>query len=128
MFCVSNWAICTLIEGKGTMKDILATTAYSLIPYILTQAIAVLLTNVLVPSEGVFITIITTIGLIWTAGILILGMLTIHEFSLAKTIWSLLLTILGMVAMILLAILLYSLMKQMFGFFVSVYKEISFRN
>ena len=127
MFCVANWAICTLIEGKGTMKDILATTAYSLIPYIATQGIAVILTNFLTPSESVFITIITTIGLIWTAAILILGMLTIHEFSLAKTIWSLILTILGMIAMVLLAILLYSLMKQMFSFFISIYKEVSFR-
>lgn len=127
MFCVSNWAICTLIEGKGTMKDIFATTAYSLIPYIITQGIAVVLTNVLVPTENVFIVIITTIGILWTAAILILGMLTIHEFSVAKTIISLLLTILGMIAMVLLAILLYSLMKQMFSFFISIYKEISFR-
>lgn len=127
MFCVSNWAICTLIEGKGTMKDIFATTAYSLIPYLVTQGIAVILTNVLVPTESVFITIITTIGLLWTAAVLILGMLTIHEFTVGKTIISLLLTLLGMIAMVLLAILLYSLMKQMFSFFISIYKEISFR-
>lgn len=127
MFCISNWAICTLIDGKGTMKDIFATTAYSLIPYIITKGIAIVLTNVLVPTESVFITIITTIGLLWTAAVLILGMLTIHEFSLGKTLWSLILTILGMIAMILLAILLYSLMKQMFSFFVSIYKEITFR-
>ena len=127
MFCVSNWAICTLIEGKGTIKDIMATTAYSLIPYLVTQGIAVILTNVLVPTESVFIAIITTIGLLWTGAILILGMLTIHEFSVSKTIIALILTILGMIAMVLLAILLYSLMKQMFSFFVSIYKEISFR-
>ena len=127
MFCVANWGICTLIEGKGTMKDIIATTAYSLIPYVVTLFISTLLTNFLVPQEQVFISIVTIIGLIWTAGVLILGLLTIHDFTLSKTIISILLTILGMVAMVLLAILLYSLMKQMFGFFESVYKEIDFR-
>ena len=127
LFCISNWAICSLMDGKGTFKDICATTAYGLIPYIVTLAMSTILTNFLVPQEQVFIGIVTTIGLIWSAGVLILGLLTIHDFSLGKTIWTILLTLLGMAAIILLAILLFSLMKQMFGFFESVYKEIDFR-
>jgi hypothetical protein len=127
MFCISNWAISTLIEGKGTMRDIFSATAYALIPYIVTLLLKTILTNFLVPQEQVFISIITTIGLIWTAAVMILGILTIHDFTVSKTIGSILLTLLGMVAMVLLAILLYSLMKQMFGFFESVYKEIDFR-
>ena len=127
MFCIANWAICTLFEGKGTIKDIFATTAYSLIPYIVCLAIRVVLTNVLVPSESVFIEIIMTIGIIWSAGVLILGMLTIHDFTVAKTIGALILTLLGIVAIVFLVIMLYSLLKQMFSFFVSLYKEIDFR-
>ncbi len=127
LFCIANWAICTLFEGKGTIKDIFATTAYSLIPYVVSRLIMTILTNFLVPSESVFIGIVSVIGILWTAMVLILGMLTIHDFSLGKTIFTLILTVLGMVAMIFLIILLYSLMKQMFGFFTSVYKEIEFR-
>lgn len=127
LFCISNWSICSLMDGKGTFKDICATTAYALIPYIVTLFMSTVLTNFLVPQEQVFIGIVTTIGLIWTAGVLILGLLTIHDYSLGKTIWTIFLTIAGMAAMILLAILLFSLMKQMFGFFESVYKEIDFR-
>lgn len=127
MFCVCNWAICTLIEGKGTIVDIFATVSYSLIPYLVSLVLKMVLTNFLVPSEQVFISIITTIGLIWTAGILILGLLTIHDFTVSKTLWSIILTLLGMVAMVFLCILLYSLMNQMFSFFESVYKEFTFR-
>lgn len=127
LFCISNWAICSLMDGKGTFKDICSATAYALIPYIVTLFLSTVLTNFLVPQEQVFIGIVTTIGLIWTAGVLVLGLLTIHDFSLGKTLWAIFLTIAGMAAMILLAILLFSLMKQMFGFVESVYKEIDFR-
>ena len=126
-FVISNWFISILLEGKGTARDIIATTAYSLIPYLITQGIKIILTNVLVPSEIVFIQIITVIGIVWTVAVLFLGMMTIHEFSVGKTIWSLLLTLLGMVVIVFLLILLYSLLQQLVNFISSVYKEIIFR-
>lgn len=127
LFVVANWAICTLLDGKGTFRDIVSTTAYSLIPYLVSQVIKIPLTNVLVPAESVFIQIITVIGVLWSAALLIVGMLTIHEFSFGKTVWTLILTLLGMFAMVFLAVLLYSLMRQVFSFVTSVYKEIQFR-
>ena len=127
LFVVANWAVCTLLDGKGTFKDIISTAAYSLIPYLVTQIIKIPLTNVLVPSESVFIELITIIGLLWSIALLLVGMLTIHEFSFGKTVWSLILTLAGMVAMVFLAVLLFSLMRQVYSFVASVWKEIEFR-
>ena len=126
-FVISNWFMSVLLEGKGTAKDIIATTAYSLIPYLITQAIAVVLTNVLIPSESVFIQIITAIGFLWTGAVLFLGLMTIHEYSVGKTIWSIALTILGIVIIVFLIILLYSLLQQLINFISSIYKELVFR-
>ena len=116
-----------MIDGKGTLRDITSTTAYSLIPYIVTRIIMVIMTNILVPAESVFIQIVSVIGILWTASILILGMLSIHEFSVSKTIFSLVLTVLGIALIIFLAVLIFSLMQQMSNFVISVYKEIIFR-
>lgn len=127
IFVASNWALCTLIEGKGTLKDIVATTAYSLIPFITSQIIAVVLTNVLVPSESVFIEIVIVAGILWSAFVLILGMISIHEFSVSKTVVSLLFTLLGMVIVLFLGVLIFSLMRQIVNFVISVYKEVIFR-
>ncbi len=127
IFVASNWAFCTLIDGKGTLKDIIATTAYSLIPYITTRIIAVILTNVLVPSESVFIEIVTAIGILWSFTVLLLGMLSIHEFSVSKTVFSLLFTLLGMVIILFLGVLIFSLIRQIANFVLSVYKEVIFR-
>lgn len=126
-FVISNWFMSVLLEGKGTAKDIIATVAYSLIPYLVSQAIKIVLTNVLVPSESVFIAIVTAIGLIWTVAIMFLGLMTIHEYSVGKNIWSILLTFVGMIIIVFLVILLYSLLQQLTNFISSVYREIVFR-
>ena len=127
IFVASNWFISILLEGKGNTRDIIAVTAYSLIPYLATQGLKILLTNVLVPSENVFIGIITTLGLLWTAAILFIGLMTIHEYSVGKNILSLLLTAVIMIFIVFLALLLYGLLQQVVNFVLSVYKELSFR-
>ena len=127
VFVAANWFISILLEGKGNIEDIIATAAYSLIPYIITQGIKVILTNFLVPSENVLITIVTTIGILWTAAVLIIGLMTIHEYSVAKNIWSLILTLVIIVFIVFLIILLYGLVEQFTSFISSIYKEISFR-
>lgn len=127
LFALSNWVVAALTDGKGTLKSIIATIAYSLIPYLISKFICVGLTNLLVPSESVFIDIISVIGIIWTASVLFLGLMTIHEYSVGKTIWALLLTILSMIIIVFLMILLYSLMQQLFDFIRSVFMEITYR-
>lgn len=126
-FVVSNWVVAVLLDGKGTARDIIAISAYSMIPYLISQFIKVILTNVLVPKEAVFFEIICIIGLIWTIAVLFVGMMTIHEFTAGKTVWALLLTLLGIVIIVFLIILLFSLAQQLVNFIKSVYKEIIFR-
>lgn len=127
LFVLSNWVVSLLSDGKGSARDIIATVAYSMIPYVISQFIAVLLTNFLVPTESVFIEIVKIIGIIWTLVIMFLGLMTIHEYSVGKTIWSVILTLVGIIIIIFLIILLYSLLQQLIDFIRSVYKEILFR-
>ena len=128
VFVLANWVISIVTDGSGAPRDIAAVTAYSLVPYIVSLFLKTALTNVLVPSEGVFIEIIMIIGLGWSGATLFLGLMTIHEFSVGKTVWSLLLTLLGMVIIVFLIILLYSLVRQLADFIMSVYKEFRFRS
>ena len=63
---VGNWAVCTLLDGEGTMKNICIYSAYSLVPYIVQLFVNVLLSHVLVSDEVVFINVIRLIGVGWT--------------------------------------------------------------
>ena len=63
---VGNWAVCTLLEGEGTMRNICIYSSYALIPYIVSTFINVILSHILVQEELVFFAAVYYIGLIWS--------------------------------------------------------------
>jgi len=123
IFVVSNWCIASFIEGKGTFSHIFCMTAYSLIPYIVTELICIPLSYMLTADEAIFITIIKAIGIIWSAVVIYLGTYAIHQFSAGKTFGSLILTVVGMIIILFVLIMIYTLLQQAFGFVYSLYVE-----
>ena len=92
----NNWLITTLTDGKGTMLWIFCTTGYVLLPYLICQTVALILSHVLIAEEQVFLTKVQIIGLLWSLNtVLLLTFTQLHEFTMNKTISSLLLTVLG---------------------------------
>ena len=128
VFTVANWAICTLMEGKGKPFEILYTVVYSMIPYVLALLIKLPLSQILTSDEGVIISIIMAIGTLWTVMVMFVGLLTIHEYSVGKAIFSIILTLLGMAIIILLLIMFFTLIAQTLAFVQSLIEEYSFRH
>lgn len=125
---VGNWALCTLFDGEGTMKNICVNTAYALVPYIIGQVINVILSNCLLRTESAFITFVSYVTILWTLVLLISGMKTVHQYSIPKTILFMLITILAMVVILILIVLLVSLFQQVYVFVYSIYTELLYRN
>ena len=128
VFVVANWSICTLFEGKGNLKEITCVTAYSLIPYVISIFVSTLLSLVLAESEAVFLSLIITVGLLWSGFLLICGLFTIHEFSISKLLLFLLITVLAMIIIVFIIMVFYSLLQQAVSFIGSLYFELSLRN
>lgn len=127
VFVISNWAVCTIMEGKGKPKEILYTTGYALIPYVVAQLIKMLLTHILTNEEAIIISIITGIGLLWSFVVLFVGLLTIHEYNVGKAAFSVCLTFAGMMVILLLVVMFYTLMGQTLSFMQSIIQEYSLR-
>ncbi len=127
LFVVANWSMCTLLNGKGTFKEIYCAIAYALTPYILSIGISAALSNVLTGSEGVFLTLITAVGTIWSIGIVAFALTTLHEYSFGKMIGSVILTFLAMAVIGFLMALFYTLMLQVWQFITSLVEEIKIR-
>lgn len=125
---VGNWAVCTLFDGEGTMKNICVNTAYALVPYIIGQVINIILSNCLLRTESAFITFVSYVTILWTLVLLISGMKTVHQYSIPKTILFMLITILAMVVILILIVLLVSLFQQVYVFVYSIYTELLYRN
>lgn len=120
---VANWAVCTLIDGKGKLVDIFGMLIYSLLPLILSILLYVLLSRVLCLEEVAFLTLVAVLGWIWTGLLMFTGSMTIHEFSFKKTVLSVILTFLGIAIIIFLAILFVGLVNQVINFVKAIASE-----
>lgn len=126
-FVIGNWAVASLTDGKGTLKQIAAVTAYSLIPFLVSSLIQLMLTQVLTAEETAIITLISAIGIIWSALLMFIGLMQIHQYSTLKNIGSIILTVVSISILALLCILLYTLVCQTVNFFVTIFSELKLR-
>ena len=127
LWCISAWCVTSLMEGQGTMKDIVKAIGYSLIPIMISNFIGVIVSNLIVERETLFYSIITNIGLYWTFGLIFLSVVSIHQYTVTKSIFVTLLSIVGMLVLACLGILLFYLVQQLVGFGIEVFKEFSLR-
>lgn len=123
----ANWSITTLLDGKGKYKDIFMMICYSLLPMIFTRVIAVIYSNVMISEEIAFYTILLSIGTLWTAFLVFVGTITIHEYSLNRAVITVLLTIVSTAVIIFLMLLFFSMIQQLYGFVASLLSEIKYR-
>ena len=124
LWVVANWLVTTLMGGKGKLKEIYVVTCYSLTPIIASRVIYIILSNLLLPTEGSFLGILTTVAIIYTGLILVIGMLRIHDYSFGRFLGTTLLTVFGMAAIIFLMILVGILLQQLGGFVATIAMEL----
>ena len=124
---VGNWALTTLFDGEGTMRNICVNSAYALVPYLIGRVVNIILSNCLLRTESSFLTFVSYLTIVWTVVLLISGMKTVHQYSIPKTLLFMFITILAMVVIIILLVLLVSLFQQVYVFCYSIYTEIMYR-
>lgn len=127
LFILANWSICTLLEGKGRLTEIICTVCYSITPYLMTSLLCIGLSHFLTLEEVGFLSIIRAIGLLWSGLVLFIGLYSIHQYSTSKTLGSVLLTVVGMFIILFLIVLFYTLVTQTLSFGQSIYQEFSLR-
>jgi hypothetical protein len=127
LWCVANWSITTLMDGEGKFKEIFMVTAYALIPIILFQIPLIVFSNIITIQEASFYHLLDFIATIWFVGLLFVGMLTVHQYSIPKTIATMLLTLVVIGIILFIGLLFFSLLQEILTFFSTIYKELSFR-
>lgn len=127
VFCIGNWSVTCLMEGEGRMRDIVTVAGYAMLPITLLLGPATIVSNFITLEEGAFYQILLGAGIGWTAILLLIGVMTIHNYTLLKTLVTLVLTFAAVLIIIFVALLVVDLLNQIYGFFYSIYTEILFR-
>ena len=127
LFAAGNWSVTCLMSGEGRFRDIITAVGYSLIPMIITYVLATVVSQFIASGEEIFYSVIIYFGTAWAAVLLLVGVMTIHNYTLAKTLVTLILTVLSMFVIIFVTLLLADMMNQVAVFFRSIYTELIFR-
>jgi len=128
LWCVVNWGLCTLFEGKGTFKEIVIVTGFALIPQIINSIFFIIASHVLVYSEAAIITGFQAICWIVTIVVLLVELTIIHDYSFFRALGMSLVTIIGMILCAFLIILVFTLFQDVIQFGRSIYTELAYRS
>lgn len=127
LFVVANWAFSELMTGKATFSQICTFTSAALMPYIICGFIRVILSRFLVANEAVFMTVVLVIGVICSFLVLMVAFSVFHEFELGKSLFSFIVTVIGILLIVILVFLLYNLTQNVIDFIKTIFSEILFR-
>lgn len=127
IFVVANWSITSLMDGKGKFKEIFMVIGYAFFPSVILRFLAVFLSNSFTLEEAFFYNGTIVFGYILTFSMIFMGIRSIHEYTLFRTVGTILLTFVSMSVIIFLGLLSVSLAQQIMVFLETVIKEIALR-
>ena len=127
LWCVGNWGLTTLFDGKGTLKQVYMATCYGLTPYPLLQLPMIFLSNVITAEEAEFYVVLGSFSMLWVGVLIVAAMMEIHEYKMGKTVLFTIATVFAMLVMVFILLLFFSMISQGVSYFISLYREIMFR-
>lgn len=116
LWTVGNWAISTLQEGKGRLKEVFCVTTYSLLPMLVYNVVATGLSHVISGSGSAAMSGLHMIALILTGITLCIGLMTIHDFGFVKCILTAALTVIMMLLIVFVLFMVIMLLSQFISF------------
>ena len=100
---------------------------YALTPYVLIQMPMIFISNLMTVQEGAFYFYINSFATFWCGILIMSAMMMIHDYTLGKAIVTMVATIVGMMFIIFVFLLFFSLVSDAVAYFISLYKEVIFR-
>lgn len=127
LFVITNWGLCTLLNGEGRIIDIYISTCYCLIPLIIARFFEMIASNFLTADEYVFVDMIVLCLNIWFVCLILFSLKTIHNYSLGWMILNAIVTLIGMAIVFFILFLFIVLMQQLYIFIATLITELMMR-
>ena len=113
-----------MVDGEGKFLDIYIASAYALVPVVLINIPLLVMSNLITIKEAAFYNFFDSVSIIWTVFLFLVGIMTVHQFTMPKTIGTILVALLGMVIIVFLFVLFFALIQQLINFVILLVKEV----
>ena len=127
LLCVSNWSITCLMNGEGRLKDIAVAIGYGTVPMTFVMILSTIISQFIADEEQAFYGILIGVGIAYGVIMMLIGIMQVHNYTLGKTLLTLLITIIAALIIVFLLLLLSNLLGLVYNFFHSIYTELIFR-
>ena len=127
LWSAANWSVTCLWDGEGKFKEIIMSICYSLTPIILTFIPLTIISNFMAFGEEPFFFLVRSIAIAFFVFLAFIGMITVHNFTVVKAVFTIAATIFALLVIAFLASLLFTLWQQLFVFVLGIVNEIRFR-
>lgn len=127
LFSVANWGLSSLFEGKGWLREVFIVTAYSCLPLVVEGTVYIILSQFMSLSASAFFSAIHIVAVCFTAFMLIVGLMVVHDYNFTKLMGTGILTIVGMILIVFMVFILGILCSQFAEFAVKLYEEVIYR-
>ncbi len=127
LWSVVNWSLTTLMDGKGTFKDIVIYSSYSLAPFIIINFPLAIISNYMTLDEGAFYYFILVFSILWSLSLLFFGTVVTHDYSVSKSLGTVIAILIGIGTVLFIALLFFSVINLMVGYFTTIYQELIIR-
>lgn len=127
IWCIAQWCVTSLMNGEGKFGDIFIATCTALWPYIVINTVAILLSRVLLKTEGDFYYVLATAAIIYSVVLIIVSVMQTHNFTAAKTALAILITVVVILLMVFIGMLVVALCQQLIAFVKDISTEVILR-
>ena len=127
LFSLGNWSVTCLMDGEGRMRDIVTVMGYAMLPIVLILIPATILSNVVAEEEAALYFLLLGVGIAWSGILLLVGVMTVHNYTFVKTLITIILTFISVLIIIFVTMLILDMINQLYGFLYSIYTELVFR-
>ncbi len=127
LLCASNWSVTCLMGGEGRMKDIAIAIGYGTVPITVVILAATIISQFIADDEQAFYGLLIGVGIAYGVIMMLIGIMQVHNYTIGKTLLTLLITFLAALIIVFLLLLLSNLLGMVYNFFDSVYTELVFR-
>ncbi len=127
LWAVANWCVSSMLDGEGTMREIVIYSAYALQPFVVAVSAATVASNFATLEERLFVDIVRYLGAGWSIVLVLAGHKTLHQYSFSTTVLSITLTVAGIGVIIFLFTLVFTMFQELGGFVTGIISEIRYR-